>query len=386
MISIKLLSIKVSGLKLIEDNTEIKFFAQQRVSEEEISNMYYINDRVFLNPVSAFIGINASGKTTTLRLIAFVADLIKCIPLNFSENRGILEGGINNRATITSYFLAGDFVIKLETVIKQEVTVEGKIKFIIEDEIVYRKSIKSVRSKKSLLDFESSHIILKRETDDLISDDVSIYIKFYKQNKENLSILNFMSQTNFNFIVTLFPSKNEKSSKKAIPVKILNYLDPSIEELYLDDNNLIHLKFYNQNEILLTNAFQLESYLSSGTMKGANNFVAIVNTLIFGGILLIDEIENHYNKEIVKTIIKLFDDEETNKNGAMLVFSTHYHELLDFLHRNDQINIVRRAEKIRIDNLSLLLNRTDLKRSEVYESDRITGTAPNYQSYLNFRK
>lgn len=199
-VSMKLLSIKVSGLKLIEDNTEIKFYAKQRVSEEEITHMYYVNDRVSLNLAYCFIGINASGKTTTLRLIALVADLINCIPLNFSENRGILEGIINNRATITSYFLDGDFVIKLETVIKQELTYEGKIKFVIEDEAVYRKTIKSVRSKKTLLDFEDSQLILKRDKDNLLSDDVSIYIKFFKYNDKNLNILNMMAQTNDNFI------------------------------------------------------------------------------------------------------------------------------------------------------------------------------------------
>lgn len=174
--------------------------------------------------------------------------------------------------------------------------------------------------------------------------------------------------------------------KKAVPKKILNYLDPFIEELYFDDNNLVHLKFFKQNEILLTDPLQLKLYISSGTITGIQNFIAALYILRLGGVLLIDDIESHCHKEIFKTIIKLFDDEKMNKNGAMLIFSTHYQELLDFLHRNDQINIVRRFKKIRIDNLSMLLNRSDLKRSEVYSSDRIEGTAPSYLSYLNFRK
>ena len=42
-----------------------------------------------------------------------------------------------------------------------------------------------------------------------------------------------------------------------------------------------------------------------------------------GGCLIVDEIENHFNKEIVSTLIRFFMDGKLNKNGGMLIFSTH---------------------------------------------------------------
>ena len=56
-----------------------------------------------------------------------------------------------------------------------------------------------------------------------------------------------------------------------------------------------------------------------------------------GGYLIVDEIENHFNKEIVSTLIRFFMDGKINKNGGMLIFSTHYPELLDEYDRNDSI-------------------------------------------------
>jgi hypothetical protein len=44
-----------------------------------------------------------------------------------------------------------------------------------------------------------------------------------------------------------------------------------------------------------------------------------------------------FNKEIVSTLIRFFMDSEINTTGAVLIFSTHYVELLDILERNDNI-------------------------------------------------
>ena len=47
-----------------------------------------------------------------------------------------------------------------------------------------------------------------------------------------------------------------------------------------------------------------------------------------GGYLIVDEVEDHFNKEIVNTLIRFFMDRKINKNGGMLIFSTHYPVLL----------------------------------------------------------
>ena len=79
-----------------------------------------------------------------------------------------------------------------------------------------------------------------------------------------------------------------------------------------------------------------------------------------GGYLLIDEIENHFNKEIVSTIIRLFLDSRLNKFGAVLIYSTHYPEILDIYDKNDSIYITNNANGLTATILIELLKRVML--------------------------
>ena len=84
------------------------------------------------------------------------------------------------------------------------------------------------------------------------------------------------------------------------------------------------MKFAEEEEIILNNAVDLEQYLSSGTIKGIVTFSMVKDVLQTGGYFLVDEIENHFNKEIVTTLIRFFMDSRLNRNGVTLIFTTHY--------------------------------------------------------------
>ena len=105
-----------------------------------------------------------------------------------------------------------------------------------------------------------------------------------------------------------------------------------------------------------------------------------------GGYLLVDEIENHFNKEIVTTLVRFFMDSRFNKNGGTLIFTTHYPELLDEYDRNDGIYIVRNCNGITAENLSYILTRNDIKRSDAYQSGFLEGTTPTYEAYIRLKK
>ena len=105
-----------------------------------------------------------------------------------------------------------------------------------------------------------------------------------------------------------------------------------------------------------------------------------------GGYLIVDELENHFNREIVSTLIRFFMDKKVNQTGAMLIFSTHYPELLDEFERNDNIYIIKNRQGVSIENLSKILKRNDIKKSEAYQSGFLEGTVPMYESYMNLKK
>ena len=174
-----------------------------------------------------------------------------------------------------------------------------------------------------------------------------------------------------------------------IPLEVITFLDPTIEKLCfekIEDKALIHLKFKGEEELILNNAVELEQYLSSGTIKGIITFSMVKEVLASGGYILVDELENHFNKEIVVTLIRFFMDSSLNKNGSTLIFTTHYPELLDEYDRNDAIYIVRNRNGITAENLSYILKRNDIKKSDAYQSGFLEGTTPAYEAYLRLKK
>ena len=186
-----------------------------------------------------------------------------------------------------------------------------------------------------------------------------------------------------------FTNVNVLPFSEDIPLEVIAFLDPTIEKLCfekMENKAFIHLKFKGEDEIVLNNAMDLEQYLSSGTIKGIITFSLVKEVLQSGGYLLVDEIENHFNKEIVTTLVRFFMDSRLNKKGGTLIFTTHYPELLDEYDRNDGIYIVRNRNGIMADNLSNILTRNDIKKSDAYQSGFLEGTTPAYEAYMRLKK
>ena len=60
--------------------------------------------------------------------------------------------------------------------------------------------------------------------------------------------------------------------------------------------------------------------------------------------------------------------------------------MLDEFERNDSIYIVRNKGGIGVENLSSILKRNDIKKSEVYDSGYLVGTVPEYEAYMALKK
>ena len=136
----------------------------------------------------------------------------------------------------------------------------------------------------------------------------------------------------------------------------------------------------------MNSTVELNNYLSSGTVKGIITFTLARQALQNGGYLVIDEIENHFNKEIVSTLLRFFMDSRLNRKGGILIFTTHYPELLDEYDRNDGIYIIRNREGITAENLCNILKRNDIKKSDAYQSGFLEGTTPMYEAYMQLKK
>ena len=268
----------------------------------------------------------------------------------------------------------------LETVITAKKAKSGEHVYSITSERLWEKSIRSVKSKKYLTDFTGLESVASRDRNEVfLSEDVSFIIAYNKKVQNRVEVFSLLSYTNVNVL----PFTEE------IPLEVISFLDPTIERLYFDQTEgktFIHLKFRDEDEIILNNAMDLEKYLSSGTIKGIITFTMVKEVLQSGGYLLVDEIENHFNKEIVSTLVRFFMDMRFNKKGGTLIFTTHYPELLDTYDRNDGIYIVRNRNGITVENLSNILKRNDIKKSDAYQSGFLEGTTPAYEAYIRLKK
>lgn len=127
----------------------------------------------------------------------------------------------------------------------------------------------------------------------------------------------------------------------------------------------------------------MEDYLSAGTIRGLSLFQDAFLVLMFGGILIVDEIDLNINLTIVEQLILLFKNKEINKKNSQLIFSTHVPTLIDLLDRDDNIYILKKDGYIlEQKKLSEYKLRYDKVKSNSLVAGEI-GTNPNYNYYNN---
>ena len=90
----KLLRVTAEGLPLFKEKLDISFYAQQRVAEEQKNTLHQLFSNVYMNTTIGFIGINASGKTSVLKVILFALNLINNEPINHIETSDILGDAV----------------------------------------------------------------------------------------------------------------------------------------------------------------------------------------------------------------------------------------------------------------------------------------------------
>ena len=376
----KLLRITAEGLPLFKRQLDICLYAQQRISEEQKGQLYPLFSNVYLNPANGFIGINASGKTSVLKVILLALGILNNDPINHIETRDIL--GDAKKVTLNIYFYSEvqSEVCRLETIIASDKTKTEGIIYSIVSESIWTKKSDEINTRKAMLSFdEKDPVMIRTGQEAFLSDDVSIMIARNKKTGENIRAVNLLLFTNINVL----PFSEE------IPAEVITFLDPTVEKLHFEEKDqkaVIRLKFRGKEEIVLNNPIELNNYLSSGTIKGMIIFTLAQEVLQKGGYLVVDEIENHFNKEIVTTLMRFFMDGKLNKNGGTLIFSTHCPELLDEYDRNDSIFITRNRNGITVENLSSVLKRNDIKKSDAYQSGFLEGTTPMYEAYMRLKK
>ena len=377
----RLLRIVCSGYPLFKESATIDFIASQRVTDEDRDQMTPLFPNIYQNNVIALIGINASGKTVVLNLVSFVLNLLSANQINHADARDVLAVmDDEDMLNLEVFFYDDGNVNDLSVEIGVDKNSKGR-RYIILDEKLKTKSAKKVKYKKALFDFTKYDSEVNRDKNEAyLRDDISIMIAYNKEHSCRIDYKDLSDITD----------DNRLEVEATFPASLLKMLDPSVEYLHYERKGLkkdIRLKFCKQKEeIILSNERELNLYLSSGTIKGLTVYMTAVDIFKNGGVLLIDEMENHFNRELVAVLIRFFQNTRMNKNGAILMFSTHYPSLLDEFDRNDNTYFIRNEDGISVENLASRFTRNDIKKSVAYESNYLNGTAPSYEAVMDYKR
>lgn len=130
----------------------------------------------------------------------------------------------------------------------------------------------------------------------------------------------------------------------------------------------------------------MESQESDGTLKFFNYSGAVLDALMDGGALFIDEFDARLHPLLTKKIVELFNSQQINKNGAQLIFVTHDTNLLDnSVLRRDQIYFTEK-NKLSQTVVYSLADFKGVRNDASYEKDYINGKYGAIPFLGNFEK
>lgn len=372
----KILKIKVSGYKLLEDDFELDFLNKARVSandkEDEIIELL---DNLYMPTTTVFTGKNASGKSSVLALLEFVNEIFYKgrIAYNKMDFR-------NESINIELYFLLKETIFRYSgTVSAPNINFLEKNKYCtFSNEVLYSRKYSKSNGKK-ILD-------AKFDINDNYSSNVADTSILYKLTSGKPYMINTNSWTDSSKISTIFDLFEMLNVNEKLILKITNIFDDSIKAFKYDKNRELYsieleglaLKKYNESEV--------DKLLSDGTKKGLILIGLTIAILKYGGSLIIDEIENSFHKNLVENIIMIFNDKRINKNKSNLIFSTHYVEILDIFRRRDNIYVMHKEKFVTNCNLYEDYDeRTDLNKSNQFNNNTFK-TLINYEKLMDLKK
>jgi AAA15 family ATPase/GTPase len=116
------------------------------------------------------------------------------------------------------------------------------------------------------------------------------------------------------------------------------------------------------------NAFELPLFEeSSGTQSAFVLLSRILPVLQYGGVAVIDEIDNDLHPHLLPHILDLFKHEHTNPNNAQIIFTCHTPEILNLLMKH-QVYLVEKENQ----------------ESEAWRLDEVTGLRADDNLYAKY--
>ncbi len=209
----------------------------------------------------------------------------------------------------------------------------------------------------------------------------SVTFSLLDNKKAKDRLLDFFKDLDLGFEQIKF--RKEKFQKSFLPNDIPSeFLEDIITDLKgktIARINTIHKKFDENGNQVGFEDFDLREQESSGTNKVFDISGPIFDTLLDGGILVIDELDAKLHPLITAAITNLFNSPEYNPKNAQLIFATHDTNLLSYgRFRRDQIYFLEKDKYEASDLYSLIEYKEEgsdkkIRKDRSFEKDYING-------------
>ncbi|WP_046757855.1 AAA family ATPase [Kordia jejudonensis] len=186
---------------------------------------------------------------------------------------------------------------------------------------------------------------------------------------------NFIAGASLGFTETKverFKLTEEILEKGNVPKEIRKMILESDEENVVVSTK--HVVYDENNEEVDNIYFNLFANESLGTCKYVALSGPIIDTLLHGKTLIVDEFDAQLHPHLSKAIIELFNSEKNNPHGAQLIFASHNSSLINpkrKLFRRDQIMIAEK-DSYGVTNLESLYDKK-IRKDASFEKDYLEG-------------
>ena len=367
----KLLHVIANNFKNCNDSFEIDFVSKsKKTAEDKEYELQEIADDLHVYNTMAFIGKNASGKTTAVELLDACYSILSDFRLDGKSY------SYKNVELLIDFYHDG-FIYRYETILKNADSLASKAIFMkqrLRKKKYYKSKTKALYNDEDFVDVEITGEL---------PEDTSILF-FVLKKKETRAIYFDSFGNGADSYRLIFATLKDYHIRPALLAKVISIFDENIHDLQMLDDHNFKLSFCS--EIKTVSDKELIYMLSSGTTKGMLLYILMIASLQQGFDLIIDEIENHFHKTLVENMISLYKDKTVNRRNATLIFTTHYCELLDLFNRQDNIYIAKSNDKVYLTNMYEGFNiRPELLKSRQFYNN-VFQTAVNYDELMQLKK
>ena len=367
----KLLHVIANNFKNCNDSFEIDFVSKsKKTAEDKEYELQEIADDLHVYNTMAFIGKNASGKTTAVELLDACYSILGDFRLDGKPY------SYENVELCIDFYHDG-FIYLYETILKNADSLASKAIFVkqrLRKKKYYKSKTKALYNDEDFVDVEITGEL---------PEDTSILF-FVLKKKETRAIYFDSFGNGADTYRLIFATLKDYHIRPALLAKVISIFDENIHDLQMLDDHNFKLSFCSETKTVSDK--ELIYMLSSGTTKGMLLYILMIASLQQGFDLIIDEIENHFHKTLVENMISLYKDKTVNRRNATLIFTTHYCELLDLFNRQDNIYIAKSNDKVYLTNMYEGFNiRPELLKSRQFYNN-VFQTAVNYDELMQLKK